>query len=137
MKREYGMPEYLGMVLQAVHFDIQQDLLNWSKFQSIQKIHLKVSNTLFFLCVWLPFLEVQKILLAHSFSSEHIHMSTGNLHMKLEENKIPEKIKVIYLILTSICSGSCARCVCLLYGQFNEEKSVHQKLQFRKLGWGL
>lgn len=94
-----------------LRFDIQQDLLNLSEFQSTQRIHLKMSNTLCLLCVWLPFLEVLKILLAHSFSSEHMCMSIGNLHMELEENKIPETIEVTYLILTSICSGNCARCV--------------------------
>jgi len=57
--------------------------------------------------------------------------------MEPEENKIPESIEVTYLILTSICSGNYARRTCLLYGEFNEEKSVHQKLQLRKLGWGL
>lgn len=56
-------------------------------------------------------------------------MSIGNLHMELEGNKIPEIIEVTDLIMTPISSGNCARCMCLLYEQFNEEKSVHQKLQ--------
>lgn len=75
----------------------------------------------------------QKVLLAHSFLSMHLHMSIGNLHMDLEQNKIPESIKAIYLVLTSIFSGNCARCICHLYRQLNEEKSVQQNLQFRKL----
>lgn len=51
--------------------------------------------------------------------------------MYLEENKIPE---VFYLVLTSIFSRNCVRSVCQFYGQFIEEKSVHQNLQIRKLG---
>lgn len=49
--------------------------------------------------------------------------------MELEGNKIPEIIEVTDLILTHISTGNCPRCTCVLYGQFNEEKSVHQKLQ--------
>lgn len=118
------------MVLRILLFEIQQDLLNGPKLQSSQKIHLKMSNYLCLTCFCFPFL-LQKFLLTHWFFSVHLHMSVGNLHMDLEENKIPE---IFNLVLTSICSRNCVRSVCLFYGQFIEEKSVHQNLQIRKLG---
>lgn len=54
--------------------------------------------------------------------------------MEQEENKISENMQVVYLILTSICRGNCARGVYLLCGQFNAEKSGHKELQLWKEG---
>ena len=131
-KRNGMEGEYLEMVLWILQIDIQQDLLNWSQLQSTCTVLLKMSDSVCFLSLFFFYIS-QKVLLAHSFLSMHLHMSIRNLHMDLEQNKIPESIKAIYLVLTSIFSGNCARCICHLYRQLNEEKSVQHNLQFRKL----